>query len=204
MLRVSRGDRWLEFRLDRPAARNALSAEMVDTLCDEMQAAVAAGHCAALLSAEGPVFCAGGDVKEFRRPGVAPALQLLDYLRNVELYLCAIVEGPVLGAGCALVSLCPSVIATPESWFRLPEIESGTFPTPIVDYLDRAVHPRVSQDLAVTGQRMTAERARDVGLISSVHPALSARAAAEGLLDRLTTTSDAAQAARRAWQHRFG
>ena len=119
--------------LDRPEARNALNRAM----CDDIVAATAAARDddavrLVLIRGNGPVFCAGADLKE--RKGMAPdevrARRLAAYaaygaIESLPMPAIAIVHGAAVGSGCDIAACCDFVIATPEATFATPEALMG-------------------------------------------------------------------------------
>ncbi|HEU5150283.1 MAG TPA: enoyl-CoA hydratase/isomerase family protein [Iamia sp.] len=157
-------DGWVEVHLDRPERRNALSHALVDQLVAALQAAADDGVRVAVLSAAAPVFCAGGDREEVHTRPVASD-RLLELLRETELFVIARVEGPVLGAGVAVVRSCPVAIGTPEAGFSLPEARMGVFPEPVA-YLEGTVSRRRALDVAVRSRFIPAAEAEAAGLLT--------------------------------------
>jgi enoyl-CoA hydratase/carnithine racemase len=140
------GDGWIEVRLARPEKRNALCHALVDELTEVMGTTDAQ---AMVLGAEGPVFCAGGDRSETHTDPVASD-RLLALLRDTPLFVIARVEGPVLGAGVAVVRRCPVAVGTEAATFSLPEATMGVFPSPAA-YLEGAVGRRRILDVGLRG-----------------------------------------------------
>ena len=117
-----------------PAAqRNALSTSLLLQLESGVQQSEQRGATVIVLSAAGPVFCAGVDIKERRRPDYSQGTSapFVQALLSTSAYLVARVEAPVLGAGLALLAVCPTVIATSDVWAALPESRRGNFPVAV-------------------------------------------------------------------------
>jgi enoyl-CoA hydratase/carnithine racemase len=190
---------WCEVRLRHPERRNALSKAMVGELLAAFDA-VPAGA-AVLLSAEGPIFCAGGDVQEKHRPADAPSLALLRALSSAPFPLVCLVEGPALGAGMAMLACCPVVVSGPV-WFSLPEARNGYFPSAVAPYLEEVLPPRVVLELGRSGAQLTAEDACVHGLVSQV-VAAEPRRAATAIAQALGATPQMGDQLRRHWQQRF-
>jgi enoyl-CoA hydratase/carnithine racemase len=190
---------WCEVRLRRPERRNALSKAVVEELLATFDA-IPAGA-AVLLSAEGPVFCAGGDVQEHHRPADAPSLALLRAMITAPFPLVCLVEGPALGAGMAMLACCPVVVSGPV-WFSLPEAQSGYFPSAVVPYLEEVLPPRLVLELARSGAQLTAEDARSHGLVSQL-VATEPRRAAMDIVEALGAAPQVGDQLRRHWQQRF-
>ena len=115
--------------LNRPDTRNALNAEM----CEELRrAAEMAGDDVniklAFVRGNGPVFCAGADVKERagmtndqvreRRLKAFAAYQALEAIPKPAV---AVVHGAALGSGVEIAAACDFIVATPDAVFGTPE-----------------------------------------------------------------------------------
>lgn len=154
--------------LDRASKRNAVDAEMTaaldvafEELADDDALRVA------VLTARGPVFCAGSDLRA--GPG-APTPHGGEYgvvRRRRTKPVIAAVQGPALGGGFELVLACDLVVAVPEATFALPEAGLGRIPNAggLFRTLDRL--PRtVALELLAAGGRLAADRAYDLGLVN--------------------------------------
>ena len=158
--------------LNRPEARNAVSGELAQALegaIDKLQADddVWVG----ILAGNGPVFCAGADLK-----AVASGKANLGTSRGgfggfVTLErtkpVIAAVEGPAVAGGCELVLACDLVVASSDAAFGLPEVKrslvamaGGTTRLP------KRVPQNIAMELALTGDTMNAERAYQHGLVN--------------------------------------
>ena len=114
-------------RLDRPDRANALSADHVERLHDELDRAVADGVDALVLRSSSHHFCAGFDLAglddeddaslahRFLRIGL-----LLERLLEAPFTTVAVVEGAAVGAGADLVAACDQRIGTTDARFRFP------------------------------------------------------------------------------------
>lgn len=152
-----------------PARRNAMTQDMVDEALAVLQEFADAGLKVGVLDAQGPVFCAGGDLKAKRIPGVPPAgVRLIQGFDDSPLLWFAAVEAPALGAALHMLSTCPRVIMSSTAWLSIPEFLHGRFPRPIVAALAQIIGPRKALRLAMTGERVSADEALELGLIEAV------------------------------------
>jgi enoyl-CoA hydratase len=124
-----------------------------------------------LLRANGPVFCAGADIKE--RQGMGEAQVRERRMKGFAAYAAlealpmpsiAVLEGPAVGSGCEIAGACDFIVATPEASFRTPEALRGTVGA--TQRLPRILGKRLAKDLMFTGRTLSAEEAREAGLIS--------------------------------------
>ena len=158
--------------LNRPESRNALNLEMCNGLIDATGKAAADESVKILLvKANGPVFCAGADLKE--RQGMSEAQVRERRMKGFGAYAAlealpmpaiAVVEGPAVGSGCEIAGACDFIVATPEASFRTPEAIRGTVGA--TQRLPRILGKRLAKDMMFTGRTLSAEEAREAGLVS--------------------------------------
>jgi len=166
--------------LNRPAARNALSLELIDALIAAFDAIM---HDDAVrvvvLAAAGPVFCAGHDLRELRSLPDQTALENL-FQRCSALMLAieaspkpviAKIQGMATAAGCQLVATCDLAIAVESAQFATPGVQIGLFcSTPMVA-LSRAVGRKAAMKMLLTGDAIDSAEAVRIGLINHAVPA---------------------------------
>jgi enoyl-CoA hydratase/carnithine racemase len=168
-----------QLQLQRPERRNALSAAMLEELgyalsklADDRETRVV------VLSAAGPVFSSGHDLKEMLSRSADEYQQLfsrcarvMQQLRALPQPVIARVQGLATAAGCQLVAACDLAVAADTAQFATPGVKIGLFcMTPMVP-LVRSVPSKVALEMLLTGQPISAQRAYDVGLINRVVPA---------------------------------
>jgi enoyl-CoA hydratase len=117
-------------RLCDPGHRNALSAELSDALAAAVRAVLAEGAGAIVLTAEPPVFCAGGSLDGLLSRGVP-----LDHLYRGFVALAAApvptiaaVGGPAIGAGVNLPLACDVIVASDQARFDPRFLDVGIHP----------------------------------------------------------------------------
>ncbi|WP_116202524.1 enoyl-CoA hydratase/isomerase family protein [Amycolatopsis circi] len=175
--------------LDRPQVSNAVDLAAARGLAEAVEAAEATAVRAVLLTGEGARFCAGGDVQSFVAAAEPPkylhqlATELEAALRRLSELpkpVVAAVQGAVAGAGLAFVLNADIVVAAHSTKFRMAYSGIGLTPDCGVSYLlPRAVGIQRALELALAGRTLTADEARDWGLVTQVveDDALSAAAA---------------------------
>lgn len=178
--------------LNLPAKRNALSDEMLESLADAIEAAVAQPAIRAIViaGAEG-CFVAGADINRFNK---FDAVTVRDDARPFQWEriarcpkpLIAAVEGWCLGAGCELALHCDIVIASDTAVFGLPEVGLGIIPgAGGTQRLPRSLSKTDAMLMVLTGSRFEAERALSMGLVSEVTPGGEALARAAAIADTI-------------------
>ena len=160
------------FTLNRPESRNALNLEMCDRLVAVAQECFSNSEIKlVLVRANGPVFCAGADLKE--RQGMSEAQVRERRMKGFAAYAAlealpmpaiAVVEGPAVGSGCEIAGACDFIVATPAASFRTPEAVRGTVGA--TQRLPRILGKRLAKDLMFTGRTLSAEEAREAGLVA--------------------------------------
>src|SRR5450755_3439367 len=178
--------------LNRPAARNSLS----EALIAELHAALNDIHDdkavrAVVIAASGPAFSAGHDMKELtaRRAdadrgrayfaGMMTACSaMMQAIVQLPKPVVAAVQGVATAAGCQLVASCDLAVASEVATFATPGVDIGLFcSTPMVA-LSRNVARKQAMEMLLTGEAITATRAREIGLINRVVATGSEREAA--------------------------
>jgi enoyl-CoA hydratase/carnithine racemase len=173
--RDERGVNWLT--LNRPAAFNTLSEEMLAALQAALDA-VAADPAARMvvLAAQGKAFCAGHNLKEMRaQPELAYYQRLFAQCTRMMLTIQALpvpvlarVQGVATAAGCQLVAQCDLAVAASSASFGVNGIDVGLFcATPSVP-LVRNIPAKQAMEMLLTGGFISADEARLRGLVNRV------------------------------------
>lgn len=192
---------WLT--IDRPAARNALSAEVRRGLSEGFERFAGDGAAAVLvLTGTGDkAFCAGGDLREMADTGltVPPPDFVPQPGRTVQLTkpVVAAVNGIAYGGGFLLAQQCDLVLAAEHARFAVSEAKLGRG-APWAAPLSWLIPPRVAMQLLVTGDPISAQRAHEVGLVNEVVPAAGLHDAAQSLGERIAANAPLSVAAAKA------
>jgi enoyl-CoA hydratase/carnithine racemase len=189
--------------LNRPAARNALSEEMIAALHAEIDAVAADPTVrAVVIAANGPAFSAGHDLKQltarrsdadgglaYFRHIMASCSAMMQAIVHCPKPVIAAVNGIATAAGCQLVATCDLAVASAAARFATPGVDIGLFcSTPMVA-LSRNVPRKQAMEILLTGEPVPAERAREIGLINRVVPDGAERAEAIALGERIASKS---------------
>lgn len=163
--------------LNRPAAFNALSSEMLDALQAAL-ARIAADDAArvVVLAAAGQAFCAGHDLKQMRR---APSLdyyqalfaqctEVMMTVQQLPVPVIARVQGMATAAGCQLVAMCDLAVASSAARFAVSGVTLGLFCSTPGVALSRNVGRKGAFEMLVTGEFISADEARVRGLVNRV------------------------------------
>lgn len=203
LLQESAGGGIAVFTLNRPAARNSLSLQLIA----ELHAAL--DHIgrddavrALVIAANGPAFSAGHDMKELTAHRNEPdrgrasferimsaCSAMMQAIVNLPKPVIAAVQGVATAAGCQLVASCDLAIASEHATFATPGVDIGLFcSTPMVA-LSRNVPRKHAMHMLLTGEPVTADAAQGMGLINRVVPAGTERDAAIGLARQIAGKS---------------
>ena len=163
--------------LNRPDAFNALSEALLDALQAELAAAATDETLRVLvIAAAGRAFCAGHDLKEMRaEPSLAYYQRLFAQctktmlaIQKLPVPVIAQVQGIATAAGCQLVAMCDLAVAASDARFAVSGVNLGLFcATPSVA-LSRNLSRKAAFEMLVTGAFISAEEAREKGLVNRV------------------------------------
>jgi enoyl-CoA hydratase/carnithine racemase len=161
--------------MNRPDARNALSADLMDELAALVEAwdADSEVRCIVIAGNE-KYFAAGGDIKMMAERGFQdffsePGASFWQRLAGCNTPLVAAVSGYALGGGCELALLCDMVVASENAEFGQPEIMLGVIPGGGgTQRLTRVMGKQKAMEIVLTGRRITAEEAEALGLVNKV------------------------------------
>ena len=173
MVRAETKERVARIELARLDKKNAITTEMYAQIADALAAAAANRDVrAVLIHGSKDCFTAGNDISNFlqRDPGVkSPAFRVFDVLPALDKPVVAAVGGPAIGIGTTLLLHCDLVYATPGARFQLPFVPLGIVPEfgstyllPLLAGYQRAA------ELLLLGQPFTAEKAREVGIVTAI------------------------------------
>ena len=164
--------------ISRPAARNALSTDVLNGLSAGLDRAEADSEVRAVVLTGGPrIFASGADVRELR--ATAPA----DYVQSERLAAwqrfarfpkpsVAAVAGYVLGGGCELAMTCDLIVAADNAVLGQPEIRLGILPgAGGTQRWSRVAGRYRAAELVLSGRTVSAWTAQGMGLVSRVVPA---------------------------------
>jgi enoyl-CoA hydratase/carnithine racemase len=168
--------------LNRPEARNSLSEAMVTALGEIFVALAAERRIrAVVLAANGPAFSAGHDLKELAARRADPDAGRAFFARIMQACsavmqqivmlpqpVIAAVQGTATAAGCQLVASCDLAVTSSAAKFATPGVDIGLFcSTPMVA-LSRNVARKHAMQMLLTGEMVSAEDARRMGLVNRV------------------------------------
>ena len=189
--------------LSRPEARNCLS----EALIAELQAAIDdirddASVRAVVIAASGKAFSSGHDLKEltarradadggraFFAQMMTACSAMMQSIVKLPKPVVAAVQGIATAAGCQLVATCDLAVASEKAGFATPGVDIGLFcSTPMVA-LTRNIGRKQAMEMLLTGESVSAQDAKQMGLINHVVAAGTERDAAIALARKVALKS---------------
>lgn len=165
--------------LNRPDIHNPFDDKMIKELTHCFEGIQARQEIrAVVITGAGKSFCAGADLNWMKRMGqysqeenLADAKGLsamFNALENVEVPVIARVNGAALGGGAGLVCACDFAIASERVKMGFSEVKLGLLPGVISPYVIDRIGMKKAIQLFMTGERLEAEAALEVGLVDKV------------------------------------
>jgi len=165
--------------LDRPEALNALSIPLIEELVDAAEEAADDNSVRCiLLTAEGRAFCAGGDLKAMAEPesdfvarGVPLGRRLIETLLWAPKPVVTAVNGAAAGAGACLAAVGDVIVMAESAFLEFSFVKVGLVPDFGGLYLlSRLVSGLKARELVMSGRRVPAHEAAEIGLATQVVP----------------------------------
>lgn len=162
--------------LHRAEKRNALSIEMMQEFLRLLQEIHKKPEIRVLLiQGAGKSFCSGLDLQEAADLNLAEesASSIAALFREIylsPLVTIASVQGHAVAGGAGLAALCDYVVAAENGQFGFPEVHRGLVPSIVLTFLIPHLSDRVIRELFLFGEMITAERAKEIGMVNQVVP----------------------------------
>lgn len=191
--------------LNRPAARNALRLSLIGDLTRTLDTLKSDSTVAAIvLTGNGPVFCAGHDLKEmtshradadggraFFAETMTSCARMMQAIVNSPKPVIAAVQGLATAAGCQLVASCDLAVAAQSASFATPGVQIGLFCSSPMVALSRNVLRKHAMEMLLTGDAISADEAEKFGLINRAVPTPEVLGEALGMARRIASKSKA-------------
>jgi enoyl-CoA hydratase/carnithine racemase len=197
MIEAARAGAALRVTLKNPARRNAIGPVMVNELLWALADAEGDAEVRAIvLTGAGDAFCAGGDFAQMTGGAGEDALPhkgdyvdlLLAMVRSSK-PIVARVNGHAMGGGLGLVAASHFAVVARGAKLGTPEINVGLFPMMIMAVLARVVPRRRLLEMMLSGERMEADEAESIGLVSRAVDAVELDAAVQRYVDLVASKS---------------
>jgi methylglutaconyl-CoA hydratase len=180
--------------LAAPEARNVLTAESMAAVREHLATAAADGAVRVIvLTGEGTTFCAGADLAgaaaadsaSFTESGPRALVALLEAMLDHPKPIVARVQGHVAGGGNGLVAAADLAVAAESARFAFSEVRVGVAPAVISVVCLARMTPAHARELLLTGERVSADRVREAGLVTAVAADEALDAVVAGYVDAL-------------------
>lgn len=178
-LKYNKTDNIAEILFARPDIHNAFDETVIAELTDAFEK-VASDKSLRLvtLSGEGKSFCAGADlnwmkavVQKSFNENLKEANDLAKLFYNIytlSIPVIGKINGAAIGGGVGFVALCDIAISARSAVYSFSEVKIGVVPACISPYVIKKIGEGKARELFITGERMSAERAFEVGLVNKV------------------------------------
>lgn len=164
-------------QFNRPEVLNAINMKLMEELVSTLEELDKDGDIRCIiLTGNEKAFAAGADIKEMAEASAMEMLQRdqfarWDRIRKIKKPIIAAVGGFALGGGCELAMTCDIILASESAKFGQPEITIGVTPgAGGTQRLTRAVGKYKAMEMILTGSMITAEEAKQWGLVVKVVP----------------------------------
>lgn len=162
--------------LSRPEVHNAFDAVLIKELIDCIKKFGKDPLTrVVVLTGSGKSFCAGADLNWMRETvdyskeeNLADAVQLAEMFATINVCpkpMVARINGAAIGGGSGLVAACDIAIAVNHAKFGFGEVNVGIIPSVISPYVLPKIGISQARELFLTGARIDAQRAKEIGLI---------------------------------------
>jgi methylglutaconyl-CoA hydratase len=199
--------------LARPVVRNAFNAEVIEELYEAFTGITASDEVrVVVLAGEGRVFCGGADINWMRasldlsfEANLGDAERMSDMFRaidNCPKPVVARIHGAALGGGAGLAAVCDIAIAADDAIFGFTEVKLGIIPAVISPFVLAKIGASHARALFLTGERFSAQRAKEIALIHEVVPAAELDEAVNRRLAELGSAGPSAVGAAKLLVHR--
>ena len=167
--------------LNRPEKRNALNDAVIAGLKDGLKNASKDERVrVVVISGAGKDFCSGADLAALQKIANASVAEnsedarllseLFLLIRQLPIPVVAAVTGRALAGGCGLATACDLVLAASSARFGYPEVKIGFVPAMVMAILRRNVSEKRAFELITRGAEISADEAKEFGLVNQVFP----------------------------------
>jgi methylglutaconyl-CoA hydratase len=192
--------------LNRPDKNNAFNAEMIRELILAIDAVATDKSLRfLLLRGRGRHFSAGADLAWMQASAkldynanlndARELAELMYNLNGLKIPTLAVVQGAAFGGAVGLVSCCDMAIGADDALFSLSEVRIGLAPAVISPFVVQALGERAARRYALTAERFSGSRARELGLLAEAYPAAELDTQVEAWVSNLLLNSPQAMQA---------
>jgi methylglutaconyl-CoA hydratase len=204
-IRVAREGKIARVIFTRPEVHNAFNATMIAELAEAFDLVKSDPNVrVVVLTGEGKSFCAGADINWMREiidysfdQNLKESLLLAETLHKLYALpkpTVAMVNGTAIGGGNGFLSACDIAVAAEEAQFGLSEVKIGLVPAAISPFVIRKIGESKAREYFLTGKRIPALRAQEIGLVNQVVPKTKLAEAVDELVALLLSSGPEALA----------
>jgi len=194
---------WVTF--NRPKVHNAFNKKQIEELTEVFQRVKDDKAIKiVVLTGKGKSFCAGADLNWLReivgysfKQNLEESMALADVLHllyELPKPTIAMVNGTAIGGGTGFLSACDIAVASEEAIFGLSEVKIGLVPAAISPYVIRKIGESKAREYFLTGKRILARKAQEIGLVNEVVPLKKLKESVDLLIKSLLTSGPEAMA----------
>jgi enoyl-CoA hydratase/carnithine racemase len=199
--------RTMVLTISNPEHRNALAPEMYAAGVEALNVAETSPEVrSVVLTGEGTMFCAGGNLQRLQsnreKPPEVQAESIeglhswIDAIRTFPKPVIAAVEGPAAGAGFSLCLACDFIVAAEDAFFVMAYVNVALSPDGGATWhLSRMLPRQVASEILMTGERISAQRLHELGVVNRVAAPGAALAEALAIAEKLNSKAPNALAA---------
>jgi enoyl-CoA hydratase/carnithine racemase len=193
VLTYEKKERVAYITLNRPEKMNALNSALLDELQlawqdfnedDEVWVA--------LLTGAGRAFCVGADFESIGEPGIQVGFNVLredPSTNGVCKPIVGAINGDVIGRGLALMLGCDIRLMSDTARISIPEAKFGVIPGDANVLVEQGVPVAIAKEMFFTGDRITAQRAYEIGLVNKVVKPEELMAEATAMAQKISANS---------------
>lgn len=184
---------------NRAEKRNAISTQMISELLAVLDEIERSKTRVVLLTGSGSAFCAGMDLdmlstlaQQSPQENQEDSRRMARMFRRIWSFpkpMIAAVNGHALAGGCGIATLCDFTVSVPEAKFGYTEVKIGFLPAIVSVFLTRQIGDKHARDLLLTGRLVSAEEAKQLGLVSAIVPAENLMTHCKNLAEQLIAAS---------------
>ncbi|MHA7812756.1 MAG: enoyl-CoA hydratase/isomerase family protein [Phycisphaerales bacterium] len=173
--------------INRPAARNAMSVEILEAMHAAVDSLAETDTKVLVLTGAGRAFCAGMDLKavlielsgdeEMGERLLTSLAELTLKIRSLDQVTVASVNGAAIGGGCGLTCVCDVTVSHADAKLGFPEVDLGICPAVIAPWVVKKLGAGVARKAMLMGGVMSGQDAYDIGLVDQLAPNREALAA---------------------------
>lgn len=198
-LRFETNNRIARITFSRPEVHNAFHSGVIKEMRQVFaEIAMNTDIRAVVITGEGKSFCAGADlnwmkaVAEYKFDQNLTESNELAELFN-DMYTCTRpiigrINGAAIGGGAGFVAVCDIAVGAQSAVVSFSEVKIGLVPACIGPYVIKKIGEGRARELFITGERLTADRAKEVGLLNTVVPDADLDKAINALVQQILTS----------------